>query len=160
MLQVILPTPEAWRFGGRLAPGKEDCEVRGNRPQEAQSSAPRVGPGRIAKSCADPRTPAALTCGPRERFHRYTTHYTKLPRSGDSRGTFNDPNVLGAFLILPIILLFQRVMAGRRVVRSGLALLIMLPAAVSDVLSRSMGAARRGGDGAHGAHFYHQPIGT
>ncbi len=45
-----------------------------------------------------------------------------------ARGTFNDPNVLGAFLILPIILLFQRVMAGRRVVRSELALLIMLPA--------------------------------
>ncbi|HEY7246564.1 MAG TPA: O-antigen ligase family protein [Xanthobacteraceae bacterium] len=45
-----------------------------------------------------------------------------------ARGTFNDPNVLGAFLILPVLLLFQRMMAGRRIVPSGLALLIMLAA--------------------------------
>ncbi len=45
-----------------------------------------------------------------------------------ARGTFNDPNVLGAFLILPILLLFQRVIAGCRLVRSGIALLIMLAA--------------------------------
>ncbi len=45
---------------------------------------------------------------------------------GRARGTFNDPNVLGAFLVLPALLAWQRVLGGRRVVRSSLALLIML----------------------------------
>src|SRR5438034_116313 len=45
-----------------------------------------------------------------------------------ARGTFNDPNVLGAFLVLPGLLVFQRLLAGRRIVRSGLMLLIMLAA--------------------------------
>ena len=30
-----------------------------------------------------------------------------------ARGTFNDPNVLGAFLVLPAILAYHRVLAGR-----------------------------------------------
>ena len=45
-----------------------------------------------------------------------------------ARGTFNDPNVLGAFLVLPGLLLFQRLLAGRMVVRSALMLLVMLAA--------------------------------
>jgi hypothetical protein len=45
-----------------------------------------------------------------------------------ARGTFNDPNVLGAFLVLPGLLVFQRLLAGRRMLRSGLMLLVMLAA--------------------------------
>jgi hypothetical protein len=41
-------------------------------------------------------------------------------------GTFNDPNVLGAFLVLPSLLALQALLAGRRVARNALALLIML----------------------------------
>ena len=29
-----------------------------------------------------------------------------------ARGTFNDPNVLGAFLVLPALLAFQRICSG------------------------------------------------
>jgi hypothetical protein len=47
---------------------------------------------------------------------------------GRARGTFNDPNVLGAFLVLPALLVFQRMMAGCLVVRSALMLLILLMA--------------------------------
>jgi hypothetical protein len=44
------------------------------------------------------------------------------------RGTFNDPNVLGAFLVLPGLLLFQRILAGRlsAVLGNGLLLLVLL----------------------------------
>src|ERR1700693_4966166 len=47
---------------------------------------------------------------------------------GRARGTFNDPNVLGAFLVLPGILLFQRVLIGRpsAVMRNGALLLVLL----------------------------------
>jgi O-antigen ligase len=45
-----------------------------------------------------------------------------------ARGTFNDPNVLGAFLVLPGMLIFHRILAGERVIRSSLMLLIMLAA--------------------------------
>ena len=45
-----------------------------------------------------------------------------------ARGTFNDPNVLGAFLVLPGLLLLQQMLAGRRTLRSGLMLLVMLAA--------------------------------
>ncbi len=31
-----------------------------------------------------------------------------------ARGTFNDPNVLGAFLVLPGMLIFHRILAGDR----------------------------------------------
>jgi O-Antigen ligase len=54
-----------------------------------------------------------------------------------ARGTFNDPNVLGAFVVLPGLLVFQRMLAGRRVIRSTIALLIMLAALL---LSFSRGA--------------------
>ncbi|HKA80720.1 MAG TPA: O-antigen ligase family protein [Xanthobacteraceae bacterium] len=45
-----------------------------------------------------------------------------------ARGTFNDPNVLGAFLVLPGLVVFQRMLAGRLVIRSTLMLLVMLAA--------------------------------
>jgi hypothetical protein len=45
-----------------------------------------------------------------------------------ARATFNDPNVLGAFLVLPALLLFQRILLGRlsAVVGNGLLLLVLL----------------------------------
>ena len=49
-------------------------------------------------------------------------------RYSRARGTFNDPNVLGAFLVLPGMLIFHRILAGERVIRSSLMLLIMLAA--------------------------------
>jgi hypothetical protein len=47
---------------------------------------------------------------------------------GRARGTFNDPNVLGAFLVLPAALLFQRVLIGRAsaVLGNGILLLVLL----------------------------------
>jgi O-antigen ligase len=49
---------------------------------------------------------------------------------GRARGTFNDPNVLGAFLVLPTLMAFQRMLAGRlsAALASGLILLVMLAA--------------------------------
>jgi hypothetical protein len=41
-----------------------------------------------------------------------------------ARGTFNDPNVLAAFLVLPALLMFRRMLGGRLI--SALPLLIML----------------------------------
>jgi hypothetical protein len=45
-----------------------------------------------------------------------------------ARGTFNDPNVLGAFVILPALLALQRVLIGRLsdTVRGGLVLLVLM----------------------------------
>jgi hypothetical protein len=47
---------------------------------------------------------------------------------GRARGTFNDPNVLGAFLVLPALLLFRRILTGRAstVFGSGMLLLAIL----------------------------------
>jgi hypothetical protein len=45
-----------------------------------------------------------------------------------ARGTFNDPNVLGAFLVLPGLLIFQRVLAGRLLLRSAFMLLVLIAA--------------------------------
>jgi hypothetical protein len=47
---------------------------------------------------------------------------------GRARGTFNDPNVLGAFLVLPAALSFQRILIGRAsaVVGNGILLLVLL----------------------------------
>jgi len=47
-----------------------------------------------------------------------------------ARATFNDPNVLGAFLVLPCLLLFQRMLLGRlsAVIGNGLLLLVLLSA--------------------------------
>jgi hypothetical protein len=49
---------------------------------------------------------------------------------GRARGTFNDPNVLGAFLVLPGLLAFQRVLSGPRsaALGGGILLLVMLAA--------------------------------
>jgi hypothetical protein len=49
---------------------------------------------------------------------------------GRARGTFNDPNVLGAFLVLPALMAFQRMLAGRlaAALGSGVMLLVMLTA--------------------------------
>jgi hypothetical protein len=49
-------------------------------------------------------------------------------RYGRARGTFNDPNVLGAFLVLPGLLLLQRIIAGRpaQIFASAVMLLIVL----------------------------------
>lgn len=56
-----------------------------------------------------------------------------------ARGTFNDPNVLGAFLVLPLLLAFQRVLAGRMPTAIGAgALMLLLLAAL--FLSFSRGA--------------------
>jgi hypothetical protein len=56
-----------------------------------------------------------------------------------ARGTFKDPNVLGAFLVLPALVCLQRVLIGglRDVVRGG-ALLLLISAAI--FLSFSRGA--------------------
>jgi hypothetical protein len=48
---------------------------------------------------------------------------------GRARGTFKDPNVFGAFLILPAVLLVQRILAGQRrsqVLGASLLLLIVI----------------------------------
>jgi hypothetical protein len=47
-----------------------------------------------------------------------------------ARGTFKDPNVFGAFLVLPGLLAFERVLAGRlrTVIANGALLLVMLAA--------------------------------
>src|SRR5262249_59503812 len=47
-----------------------------------------------------------------------------------ARGTFNDPNVLGAFVVLPALLAFQRVLTGRLAegIRAGLLLVLLLAA--------------------------------
>src|SRR5262245_47258123 len=49
---------------------------------------------------------------------------------GRVRGTFNDPNVLGAFLVLPALMAFQRLLAGRlsAALGGGVILLVMLTA--------------------------------
>jgi O-antigen ligase len=49
---------------------------------------------------------------------------------GRARGTFNDPNVLGAFLVLPALIALQRMLAGRfsSALGSGIILLVMLAA--------------------------------
>src|SRR5262245_47400317 len=49
---------------------------------------------------------------------------------GRARGTFNDPNVLGAFLVLPALIAFQRMLAGRlsAALGGGVLLLLMLAA--------------------------------
>src|SRR5262249_2697486 len=58
-------------------------------------------------------------------------------RYGRARGTFNDPNVLGAFLVLPMLVAMGRMFAGRGTVRAFL-LLILFAAAL--LLSFSRGA--------------------
>jgi hypothetical protein len=61
-------------------------------------------------------------------FHAFGGASDMFMLYGRARGTFNDPNVLGTFLVLPGLLVFQRMLAGRRVIRSTVVLLIMLAA--------------------------------
>jgi hypothetical protein len=56
-----------------------------------------------------------------------------------ARGTFNDPNVLGAFLVLPSLLALQRILAGR-LIEAGRAALLLLLLGAGMFLSFSRGA--------------------
>jgi O-antigen ligase len=58
---------------------------------------------------------------------------------GRARGTFNDPNVLGAFLVLPGLLIFQRLLTGRLAAVLGNSLLLFVVLAAL-LLSFSRGA--------------------
>lgn len=59
-------------------------------------------------------------------------------RYGRARGTFNDPNVLGAFLIFPMLVAMGRIFAGRRGILGTCVLLVLFSAAL--LLSFSRGA--------------------
>jgi O-antigen ligase len=72
-------------------------------------------------------------------FHVVPALSELFVRYGRARGTFNDPNVLGAFLTLPIVLALQRVLTGRRRAAIGAALLLALFAGAL-LLSFSRGA--------------------
>ena len=60
-----------------------------------------------------------------------------------ARGTFNDPNVLGAFLVLPALLAFQRVLSRRFIdaARSALLLLLLVAGIFLSFSRGSWGAA-------------------
>lgn len=72
-------------------------------------------------------------------FHAFGGHSDFFLKFGRARSTFNDPNVLGAFLVFPGLLLLQRIMAGRlsTILWSGVALFIIIAALL---LSFSRGA--------------------
>jgi hypothetical protein len=61
-------------------------------------------------------------------FHLFGSLSDPFVLYGRARGTFNDPNVLGAFLVLPAALLLQRILIGRvsAVVGNGILLLVLL----------------------------------
>jgi hypothetical protein len=59
-------------------------------------------------------------------------------RYGRARGTFNDPNVLGAFLIFPMLVAMGRIFAGRRGSFAACIMLMLFSAAL--LLSFSRGA--------------------
>jgi O-Antigen ligase len=59
-------------------------------------------------------------------------------RYGRARGTFNDPNVLGAFLIFPMLIAMGRIFAGRRGTLNACALVTLFASAL--LLSFSRGA--------------------
>ncbi len=61
-------------------------------------------------------------------FHLFGSVSEMFLRFSRARGTFNDPNVLGAFLVLPGVLILHRILAGRLVIRSSLMLLVMMAA--------------------------------
>ncbi|WP_407154470.1 O-antigen ligase family protein [Bradyrhizobium sp. STM 3557] len=60
-------------------------------------------------------------------FHAVPGGYDLLTLYGRARGTFKDPNVFGAFLLLPSLLVLQNVVTApfAKALRSGIALLIM-----------------------------------
>jgi hypothetical protein len=60
-------------------------------------------------------------------FHAVPGGYDLLTLYGRARGTFKDPNVFGAFLLLPSLLVLQNVVTAHfaKALRSGIALLIM-----------------------------------
>lgn len=72
-------------------------------------------------------------------FHVFGGFSEAFLKFGRARGTFNDPNVLGAFLVFPALLLLQRILAGRlrTMLWSGAALLVIVAALL---LSFSRGA--------------------
>src|SRR5262249_16572943 len=57
-------------------------------------------------------------------------------RYGRARGTFNDPNVLGAFLIFPMLVAMGRIFAGRRGTLTAWVLLVLFSAALLVSFSR------------------------
>jgi O-antigen ligase len=61
-------------------------------------------------------------------FHLLGGLSDALTLYGRARGTFNDPNVLGAFLVLPAVLLFQRMLIGSAgaALRASVLLLVLL----------------------------------
>jgi hypothetical protein len=72
-------------------------------------------------------------------FHAFGSYSDVFLRYDRARGTFNDPNVLGAFLIFPALLALQRVLSGRIAAAIGGALLLTLISAAV-LLSFSRGA--------------------
>jgi len=60
-------------------------------------------------------------------FHAVPGGYDLLTLYGRARGTFKDPNVFGAFLLLPSLLVLQNVVTAHfaKALRSGIALLTM-----------------------------------
>ena len=78
-----------------------------------------------------------------------------------ARGTFKDPNVFGAFLILPALLALQTVIAGRFAQALRRAWLLLGLFTVGVLLSFSRAAwGQFAFTGAHaaGAHLPHQPL--
>jgi O-antigen ligase len=61
-------------------------------------------------------------------YFRLVPHADMFLRYERAQGTFNDPNVFGAFLVLPALLALQRVLAGRigDIVRGGALLLLFV----------------------------------
>jgi O-Antigen ligase len=57
-------------------------------------------------------------------------------RYGRARGTFNDPNVLGAFLVFPMLVAMGRIFAGRRGTLRACALLALFSTALLLTFSR------------------------
>jgi hypothetical protein len=72
-------------------------------------------------------------------FHPFGSITDAFLLYGRARGTFNDPNVFGAFLVLPALYLFQRILIGQlsALVRCGLLLPVIL---LGQFLSFSRGA--------------------
>ncbi len=63
---------------------------------------------------------------------------------GRARGTFNDPNVLGAFLVLPSLLVYPAHVdrTPPAVLGSGLLLLVMSGGVVAVIFARRLGPVR------------------